>query len=191
MLALVASAGPANADSAHPTRTSFKLFDLAAARADTALAAAYVQYRRTDREQAGRGLELRGGPAFSWEAGPLYVTSTSATALRVFSRRSYSLSILQNGGHAGLLLGPIDVGTGFAISVFNIDYLEDDLSFGMFTPRSLASAGVRFGPVRIGAQAHVEYLWRWFGRDYFVRGVAVTLDIQNPCANHPIAERRH
>ena len=183
-----ASAGTAQAETVPRSRSSGKLFDVAAARADTTLGASYLEHRRTDRARVGHGLELRGGNALSWERRSLYVTSTSAVALRIFDRSSYSLSILQNGGNAGLLLGPVDLGAGFAVSLLNLDYLEGGFSFGMVSPRSLAVAGVRLGPVRVGAQAHVEYLWRWLGRDYFVRAVGVTLDIQSPSPRPPWTE---
>ena len=151
------------------------------------MAASHLEFRRSDWNRRDNGLELRGGAALTWRKGPFYVTSTEATALRIFDRRSYSLSILQNGGHAGLSLGPVDFGAGMALSLLNIDYLKHDLSFGMASPRSLVQMRVAVGPVRLGVPAHVEYLWRWFGRDYWVRGAGVTLDIESPSFRGPRA----
>ena len=154
----------------------FRLFDVCAARAGTALDVTYISARRLDRSDPRSGLELGLSSRLTWSRGAFYVTSSQATALRALNASSISLSLLQNGGHAGVRLGPLDVGAGIALSLFSVDYLEHDLSFGMFSPRALAFAGLGIGPVRLGVTAHTEYYFRWFGRDYIIRGLGVSLE---------------
>lgn len=167
-----------------------RLFDVRGAHSDSALAVSYLWARTTYRAPYHAGAEFRFGNRLTWYRGAAYITSSEGMALRFLDATSVSLSLLQNGGHAGLHAGPVDLGAGFAVSLLNFDYLKHDLSFGMASPRALAFAGVRLGSFRIGLEAHSEYYWRWFGRDYFFRGIGLSLEYRNRQFEHPMFERQ-
>lgn len=73
----------------------------------------------------------------------------------------------------GMKLDPIAVYSTVGFSGMIADIEDDRLNLSWFSPR--AGAGVRFdaGDVTIIAEAHVDYLWRWFGDDVAVAGLEI------------------
>jgi hypothetical protein len=53
---------------------------------------------------------------------------------------------------------------GLGFNVFTVDNLDDDVGFGIFSPRAHARIGFLAGPVMIAANAEAQYRWLW-GRD--------------------------
>lgn len=73
----------------------------------------------------------------------------------------------------GMRLDPIAVYSTVGFSGMIADVDDDRLNLSWFSPR--AGAGIRFdaGDVTIIAEAHVDYLWRWFGKDVPVAGIEI------------------
>lgn len=73
----------------------------------------------------------------------------------------------------GMKLEPIAVYSTIGFSGMIADVDQENLNLSWFSPR--AGAGVRFdaGDITIIAEAHVDYLWRWFGRDVPVAGLEI------------------
>ena len=73
----------------------------------------------------------------------------------------------------GLRMGPMAVYSlvGFSWVIADVDH--DDLNISAFSPRAGAGVRVDLEDVTILAEAHVDYLWRWFGDDVPVAGLQV------------------
>lgn len=73
----------------------------------------------------------------------------------------------------GMKLDPIAVYSTVGFSGMIADMDRERLNLSWFSPR--AGAGIRFdaGDVMIIAEAHVDYLWRWFGDDVPVAGLEI------------------
>jgi len=73
----------------------------------------------------------------------------------------------------GMRLDPIAIYSTVGFSGMIADVDHDRLNLSWFSPR--AGAGVRFdaGDITIIAEAHVDYLWRWFGDDVPVAGLEI------------------
>jgi hypothetical protein len=65
----------------------------------------------------------------------------------------------------GMRFDPVAVYSSIGFSGLLVDMDRDHLNVSYFSPR--AGAGIRFdgGDFTILAEAHVSYLWRWFGDD--------------------------
>jgi hypothetical protein len=73
----------------------------------------------------------------------------------------------------GMRLDPIAVYSTVGFSGMIADVDHERLNLSWFSPR--AGVGVRFdaGDITIIAEAHVDYLWRWFGDDVPVAGLEI------------------
>jgi hypothetical protein len=73
----------------------------------------------------------------------------------------------------GLRLDPIAIYSTVGFSGMIADMDREQLNVSWFSPR--AGVGVRFdaGDIMVVAEAHVDYLWRWFGRDVPVAALEI------------------
>jgi len=109
---------------------------------------------------------------------PFLLTYSNEPALRILDSKSYALSLLQR-VYVAMALGPFEPEVGGGLSTVTVDVFHAHWSAEMFSPRAEAGLWVHLGPVRVGAHAYGEYLWRWFGNtDYLLRGVSIDLGFE-------------
>ena len=133
----------------------------------------------TQRRNFQRGAPLAGelalGTAYTTPSfrGPFYLTGHLKTLLRVIDDKSFSWSIFHQELGGGLTLGPFEPEIRLRLSVLTADIIHAEPSVQLLTPGVSAGVGIRMGKIRLDIKAHSEYLWRWFGPDYLIRGVTI------------------
>ncbi|MBX3230437.1 MAG: hypothetical protein KIT84_03115 [Labilithrix sp.] len=125
--------------------------------------------------------------------GPFYIAATSRTSLRILDAKSFSWSLFEEKLGGGIHVGPIDFEAKFRVQFLSVDIMHAQPSVQMLSPGVEAGFGVRLGRIRLDIKGHSEYLWRWFGPDYYVRGVTIGLRLdatrpKNPFPGAPPAQ---
>jgi hypothetical protein len=112
--------------------------------------------------------------------GPFYIAGASRTLLRIFDSKRFSWGIFHQDLAGGLRLGPLEPEVRIGASLLSIDVMNAEWSAQLFSPRVSAGVGLHLGKIKVDIKGHAEYLWRWFGPDYFVRGITLGVRIDAP-----------
>ena len=107
--------------------------------------------------------------------GPFYMTSEQGTALLILDDKSFLWSIFMNKLGGGVRFGPFELEGKVAIHALSVDIMHAHPSIQLVSPRVEAALGLHLGRFRVDISGHTEYLWRWFGPDYYVRGINIGL----------------
>lgn len=107
--------------------------------------------------------------------GPFFLTSEQATAFQILDDKSFLWSLFLNKLGGGLKLGPFEIEGKIALHTLSVDIMHAQPSIQILSPRVEAAVGLHIGRFRVDFSGHTEYLWRWFGPDYYVRGVNIGL----------------
>lgn len=138
------------------------------------------------RENISRGAPLASeialGMTFITPAKPFYLFGKQRTLLRILDDKSFSWSLFHQDLGGGIMIGPIEPEAGIGLSLLTADIFHAEPSIQLFTPRVMAGIGIHVGALKVSLMAHAEYLWRWFGPDYLVRGITlgIRLDAARP-----------
>jgi hypothetical protein len=170
------------------SRRSVKLFDMRRSILSYGVDVGPIWFRQArDRtpDQAQTGFERGGGEialgqVTTTPVRPFYIMGTQKTLFRVLSARSFSWSLFQQELGGGLILGPFEPEVRFGVSVLTADTIRGDLSAQFFSPRASVGMGLHLGRIRLDIKAHTEYLWRWFGPDYVLRGLTLGVRLDVP-----------
>jgi hypothetical protein len=170
------------------SRRSVKLFDQQRSIASLELTVGPIWTRRvqdetpiTQRHNFERGAplasEIAVGTVYTTpsEKGPFYLTGHLKTLLRVLDDKSFSWSIFHQELGGGIKIGPFEPEIRLRLSLLSADVIHAQPSVQLFTPGVSAGVGIHVGTIRLDIKAHSEYLWRWFGADYLIRGVSLGL----------------
>lgn len=168
------------------SQRSVKLFDLSRSTTSLQLDVGPIWARRvqdetpvTQRRNFERGAPLAGeiavGTVYTTPSkrGPFFLTGQMKTLLRVIDDKSFSWSIFHQELGGGLMLGPFEPEVRLRLSVLSADIVHAQPSVQLLSPGVSAGFGVHLGKIRLDIKAHSEYLWRWFGPDYLIRGVTI------------------
>lgn len=179
---------PETGEPAKLSRRSVKLFDQRRSITSLELSLGPIWARRvqdetpiTRRRNFEHGATLAGEIAFGTvyttpaERGPAYITGHLKTLFRVIDDKSFAWSLFHQELGGGLMLGPIEPEVRIRLSLLTADIIHADPSIQLFTPGVSAGFGIHVGKIRLDIKAHSEYLWRWFGPDYLIRGVTIGL----------------
>ncbi|MEZ4260395.1 MAG: hypothetical protein R3B36_15075 [Polyangiaceae bacterium] len=161
---------------------SVQLFDVRRAERAVELEVGPVWYRKAEptREGYERGTgELLLGVATTSRWKPFYLSGVQSTHLRVFGSKEASWSLLASQLGAGIRWGPLEPEVRLGIGLLTADVFNGDYSVQLLTPRVGVGAGLKLGKFKLDIKAHTEYLWRWFGEDYIVRGVSLGLRLDD------------
>ena len=133
--------------------------------------------------------EIGIGMAFTTPSKPFFLVGRQRTILRILDDKSFSWSIFHQDLGGGLMLGPIEPEAGIGLSVLTADIFHAEPSIQLLTPRVSAGIGIHAGRFRVDIKGHAEYLWRWFGPDYLIRGITlgIRLDVPRPASPYPEA----
>ncbi len=114
------------------------------------------------------------------------------TLLRIVDAKSFSWSLFHQELGGGLILGPIEPEVRIRLSILSADIFHAEPSIQLLSPGVSAGFGVHVGKIRLDIKAHSEYLWRWFGPDYLIRGVTIgiRLDLTRPKTPFPGAPQQ-
>jgi len=138
--------------------------------------------------QHGTG-EIALGSTQTTKTAPFFLVGQQRTLLRILDSKSFSWSIFQQQLGGGLRLGPLEATAFMGLGVLTADVFHAEWSVQLLTPRVGAGIGLRLGKLLVDMKANSEYLWRWFGEDYFVRSVTLGLEYDLPPAKSPFAEK--
>lgn len=117
--------------------------------------------------------------------GPFYLASEQLTTFRVLDSKSFAWSIFAEKFGGGIALGPIEIDGKIGIDLLTVDIMHAQPSVDILTPIVEAGVGLHFGKFRLDIKGHSEYLWRWFGPDYFIRGVTIGLRLDRTRPKNP------
>jgi len=130
--------------------------------------------------------ELRLGVAITTSWKPFYLTGYQQTNLRVFDGSRAAWSIFTQQLSTGVYLGPFEPEVRIGFSLLTLDVFDGHYSIEAMSPRVAAAVGIHLGKIRLDIQTHTEYLWRWFGPDYLIRGVSLGLRLDVPRPKGPV-----
>ncbi len=135
--------------------------------------------------------EVAIGTLYTTPYKPFYLIGGIKTIFRVINDKSFSWSLFNQDLGGGMMIGPIEPEVRLSLSVLNLDIFHADPNVSLFSPRVMAGVGVHLGKIRVDIKAHTEYLWRWFGPDYLIRGVTIglRLDLARPKTPFPGAPK--
>jgi hypothetical protein len=121
------------------------------------------------------------------ERGPFFLVGQLKTLFRIVDDKSFSWSIFHQELGGGMKLGPFEPEIRLRLSVLSADIFHADPSIQLLSPGVSAGFGVHVGKIRLDIKAHSEYLWRWFGPDYLIRGITIgfRLDQSRPKTPFP------
>jgi hypothetical protein len=179
---------PETSEAPKLSHRSVKLFDQRRSLVSLQLDVGPIWVRRvqdetpiTQRRNFTRGAPLAGeigfGTVFTTpsQRGPFFLAGHLKTLLRVIDDKSFSWSIFHQELGGGLMLGPFEPEIRLRLGLLTADVIHAEPSVQLFTPGVAAGVGIHVGKFRLDIKAHSEYLWRWFGPDYLVRGVTIGL----------------
>lgn len=186
--------------SSHPplARSSHKLFDTFTTERSFLVELGPIWSRQVQDEtpaEARRGFE-RGAPlagelalgmALKTPYKGLFLMGQQKTLLRVIDDKSFSWSLFHQEVGGGVRLGPFEPEVRLGLSIFTADIFHAEPSLQLFSPRVSAGVGVVLGTFRLDIHGHSEYLWRWFGPDYLVRGVTIGFRFDMPKPKSPLS----
>ena len=118
--------------------------------------------------------------------GPFYLTAEQATTVQIFDDKSFLWSIFTNKLGGGVKFGPFELEGKVGLYVISVDIMHAHPSVQLFTPRVEAALGFHVGRFRLDISGHTEYLWRWFGPDYSVRGINIGLRLDRVRPKNPL-----
>jgi len=142
------------------------------------LQGALLWVRRWGEPTLGRGWEVSAASSSQTTQRELSLSGTAGPVLRYLGDGSWSGTLSRHRVVGGPSLGPFQLLGGFGFSTLTVDHIDDHWGVGLLSPMSAASLAVQFGRVRMEAGGYVEYLWRWNGADYWLRGISLALRIQ-------------
>jgi len=131
--------------------------------------------------------EISVGTAYTTPYKPFYLIGQIKTTLRIVDDKSFSWALFNQELGGGMMLGPIEPEIRIGLAPLNLDIFHAEPSISLFTPRVTVGAGIHLGKIRVDIKAHSEYLWRWFGPDYLIRGITIGLrfDVTRPKSPFP------
>jgi hypothetical protein len=158
-------------------RADPSVFDVRDAVHYSGLGLGRIYARPENAQHFGPGVEVRFADQLVWTRSVAQLESAFGGSLRLLPH-GYALSVAQSGGAAGVRLGPLEFKASVALSILNVDTVLSGWDLSMFWPRSMLGVCLSLGAVRVDVLAHVEYLWRWFGPDEYVRGIGVMVSLK-------------
>lgn len=179
---------------------SIKLFDLRKSTVSLQLDVGPIWSRRvqdetptTQRQNFERGAPLAGEVGFGTVyttpslRGPFFLVGHLKTLFRVIDDKSFSWSIFHQELGGGLRIGPFEPEVRLRLSAMSADIMHGEPSVQLLSPGVSAGFGIHVGKIRLDIKAHSEYLWRWFGPDYVIRGITLgfRLDQSRPKTPFP------
>lgn len=127
--------------------------------------------------------EISLGSVTTTPLGPFYISGSPRTLLRVLDSKKFSWAIFHEELAGGLRLGPLEPEVGIGASLLSVDVFNAEWSAQLFSPRVSAGVGLHLGKIKVDIKGHAEYLWRWFGPDYYVRGITLGVRFDAPKKN--------
>lgn len=169
-----------------------RLFDLSDSVSGVQVDVGPVWYRpaaasRTQGFERGTG-ELAVGFTTTAPWKPFYLAGHHKLAFRAFDSKSYHTSLTSEMA-TGVFWGPLEVESRIGLNLVNLGAFHGEWSAELLSPRVAVAAAVHLWRFRVDIQAHSEYLWRWFGTDYLVRGITLGLRIDLPRSEHPLTKK--
>jgi len=169
-----------------------RLFDLATSTSSLQIDLGPIWYRKqgaTGSQGFERGTgELAIGTVTTSKWKPFYLAGHHKAVLRAFDSKSFGGSLASDFA-TGAYLGPIEIESRIGINLVNLSAFHGQWSADLLSPRVSVAAAVHVWRFRVDIQAHSEYLWRWFGNDYLVRGVTLGLRLDLPRSDPPVMKK--
>jgi len=143
-----------------------------------------ITRRRNFDHMAPLASEIAFGNVYTTKSfkGPTFITTEAMTSFRILDDKSFSWSLFEEKLGGGISLGPFDFEAKIRVHFLSADIMHAQPSVQLLSPGVEAGFGLHLGRIRLDIKGHTEYLWRWFGPDYYIRGVTIglRLDVNRP-----------
>lgn len=152
----------------------------------------WVEYRETSRGSVSRGVSVELGGTVTTTRRHLFSELRQAFFFRALSNSRYVFGASEYSLHAGLSLGPLELGPGFGILPFAVDLTDGDFGLSVLCPQGSVMLSVDLGAVELGVRAYQGYVFQVLGGDdAFVRGITLDVSFQRkpPKGRPPRVER--
>jgi hypothetical protein len=189
---------PPSGEKPNEARGSIKLFDTWNTVKSYQLDVGPIWFRQVEDETPAQRLmnfhrdaplagELGIGMAYTTPSKPFFLVGRQRTLFRVLDDKSFSWSIFHQDLGGGIMIGPLEPEITIGLSILTADIMHAEPSIQLLSPRVSGGLGLHLGRFRVDLKGHAEYLWRWFGPDYLIRGVTlgVRLDVPRPASPYP------
>lgn len=141
----------------------WSLFDPYLSRREFVLSGGYVSEWQAGAQGPRSGIEATFGQTIESDAGRLFVRLEAEWGARATGDGHVVLIVPRYTYAAGAIAGPLEVSARAGAALAEIHVGSGGLGAGFLSPCVGVAAGVRLGPIRLGAAALSEYAWRWFG----------------------------
>lgn len=143
-----------------------------------------ITRRRNFDHMAPLASELAFGTMYTTKAfkGPIFIATETLTSFRILDDKSFSWTLFEEKLGGGISIGPLDFEAKIRAHFIHVDIMHAQPSIQLLSPGVEAGFGFHLGRIRLDIKGHTEYLWRWFGPDYYIRGVTIGLrfDVNRP-----------
>jgi hypothetical protein len=188
LLAAIAVAPRAHAEPA-PAKRPYRewvLLDPYTSERESGPGLGYVELEEVSSGLVSRGVSLELGGTITTTRGQLFSELRQAFFLRALSNSRYVFGASEYSLHAGLSLGPVELGTGFGVLPIGLELADGEFGLQMLCPQGSLLLAVDLGGVELGLRAHQGYVFHvWGGAAAFVRGLTLDLSLQR----EPLAHR--
>jgi hypothetical protein len=147
----------------------------------------WVELRETSGGPVSRGVSLEIGGTVTTTRSHLFSELRQAFFFRALSNSRYVFGASEYSLHAGLSLGPLELGSGFGILPVGVDLTDGELGLQVLCPQGSLLLAVDFGAFELGVRAYQGYVFQLLGgNDSFVRGVTLDVNLERKApANRP------
>ncbi len=195
LLALIAVAPRAYAESPRPEPTyrEWALLDPFLSERESGPGLGWVEQRETSGGPVSRGVSLEIGGTVTTTRSHLFSELRQAFFFRALSNSRYVIGLSEYSLHAGLSLGPLEVGTGFGILPAGLTMTDGEFGLQVLCPQGSLMLAADLGGIELGVRAYQGYVFQWFGgNDSFVRGLTLDVSLERqPSKNRPRRVERY
>ena len=181
LLVLLAIAPQALAEPAEsePPYREWALLDPYLSERESGPGVGWVEMRETSGGSVSRGLSLELGGTVTTTRSHLFSELRQSFFFRALSNSRYVFGASEYSLHAGLSLGPVELGTGFGILPVGIDFNDGELGLEVLCPQGSLLLALDLGAFELGVRAYQGYVFQLLGgNDSFVRGLTLDVNLE-------------
>ncbi len=187
LLVLLAPVRRALAEPGEATYREWALLDPYLSERESGPGVGWVEMREAHGGAVSRGLSLELGGTVTTTRSHLFSELRQSFFFRALSNSRYVFGASEYSLHAGLSLGPVELGSGFGILPVGVDLDDGELGLQVLCPQGSLLLSLDLGGLELGVRAYQGYVFQLLGgNDSFVRGVTLDLNFQRkPPKNRP------
>ena len=165
---------------------SVRLFDQRTAERSGELHFGLFNWNQWGAQKSDNGWEIGGGVTVLSRMRPFFLGGRAQLLVRVFGDDGLIITPFNYSAEVGASLGPLELFSQWGVSFVNFGPVKGQWSADSLSPRVAAGVALKLGVLRADAALYSEYMWRWFGPDYLIKGLAFTLRVDGGQYKSPL-----